>query len=248
MRARHRHFKYSSAAASAAFDSRYIHGESDGNTIQTWSDRSGNGRDAIQATAADRPTYKTAIQGGNAILRFDSDFLTANFGTGTAFSYYLIFARTGSPVNSFGNAAFVASAGRSVGTATGDRRWQFAYANASPNNLFLESSNASSETSRTRNDNWNIHSLTAPIGTGTKRNFINGGGEQTANVSTQTGVTTGTIILRIGERNWATDFASGDFRLKGDIGLLATYEESHSAALRRRLEHAAAYSFKIACS
>ena len=37
----------------------------------TWSDLSGNGRDATQATAAKKPTYKTGILNGRPVVRFD---------------------------------------------------------------------------------------------------------------------------------------------------------------------------------
>lgn len=52
----------------------------DGDPVGTWADSSGNGRDATQATAGSKPTYKTAIQNGLPVVRFDgtSDFLTSS--------------------------------------------------------------------------------------------------------------------------------------------------------------------------
>lgn len=45
--------------------------------VARWEDKSGNGRHATQATSANRPARKTAIQGGLDVLRFDgsNDFL-----------------------------------------------------------------------------------------------------------------------------------------------------------------------------
>ena len=45
--------------------------------VGRWADKSGNGRHATQATSANRPARKTAVQGGRDVLRFDgsNDFL-----------------------------------------------------------------------------------------------------------------------------------------------------------------------------
>ena len=80
MRARHRHFKFGAVAnAKLVLDSRYIN-QSDNTEVSPWEDRSGNGNDVSQATSANRPTFQTAEQGGNGIVRFDgsNDVLTRN--------------------------------------------------------------------------------------------------------------------------------------------------------------------------
>jgi hypothetical protein len=46
--------------------------------IATWNDLSGNGRNFVQATAARKPTYKTSIQNGLAIARFDGGDMVAS--------------------------------------------------------------------------------------------------------------------------------------------------------------------------
>jgi hypothetical protein len=243
MRARHRHFSYKAAGASIALDTRYIHGVSDGTTVQTWSDRSGNARDAAQATAGERATYKTAIQGGNGILRFDgNDVYNATFVTGTAYSLYSIFKRSGSNTNIFNNATFVAAAGVAGNTSASGRRYQLWYDDAS-SGQFSIFSNATTDTRRSRNNDWNVHSVSAPIGTGTKVYYLNGGGEVSASVSALGGVTSGSVRMTVGASSW-----DNVFRFNGDMGLLVAYESAHSASLRRRLEHAAAYSFKISCN
>ena len=53
-------------------DATAITGLVDADPVGTWSDQSGNGRDATQATAAKKPTYKTNIQNGKPVVRFDS--------------------------------------------------------------------------------------------------------------------------------------------------------------------------------
>jgi len=48
-----------------------ITGLVDSDPVTTWSDSSGNGNDATQATASRKPTYKTAIQNGKPVVRVD---------------------------------------------------------------------------------------------------------------------------------------------------------------------------------
>jgi hypothetical protein len=243
MRSRHRHFSYKAAGASLALDTRYISGTSDGSTVQTWSDISGNARDATQATAGSRATYKTAIQGGNPILRFDGgDFYNATFVTGTAYSIYIVYKRSGSNANAFDNATLVASAGTTGGTAANQRRYQLYYDSASGGRFGLFT-NATVSNFITRNDNFNIHSVTAAVGSGDQEYLLNGGSRQTASVSGQSGVTSGSVRMTVGASSW-----DNVLQFVGDMGLLIAFETAQSSSLRRRLEQSAAYSFKIACS
>lgn len=52
----------------------------DGATVQQWNDRSVGGNNLTQATAGNRPTFKTGIVNGNSVVRFggatDDDFMT----------------------------------------------------------------------------------------------------------------------------------------------------------------------------
>ena len=43
----------------------------DGDVVGAMADKSGNGRDLLQATTANKPLYKTAIQNGLSVVRFD---------------------------------------------------------------------------------------------------------------------------------------------------------------------------------
>ena len=58
-------------------DASAITGLVDSDPVGTWSDLSGNGNDATQATESKKPTYKTNIQNGKQVVRFDGvdDFL-----------------------------------------------------------------------------------------------------------------------------------------------------------------------------
>jgi hypothetical protein len=82
MRARQRHINPKAAGANLVLDSRYITGLSDGTGVSTWSDISGNGYDATQATAANQPLFKVNVQGGQPGLLFDgsNDSLATSYG------------------------------------------------------------------------------------------------------------------------------------------------------------------------
>jgi hypothetical protein len=252
MRTRHRHFQYKSAGASVALDSRSIHGVSDGTTVQTWNDLSGNSRDATQSTSTQRPTYKTAIQGGNGILRFDavdgflaSDLMNAPYVTGTSYSLYCVYKRSGSPSNAFNNFAAVVSTGIAGNSSANARRFYLGYDDSS-GAIFENASNGSGASmTHARNDAWNIHSVTAPIGSGTGRYLLNEGNEQTASMSTLGGVTSGTLRLTVASTSWDNASIAA---ARADIGLVVVYEEAHAAPLRRRLTHHAAFAFKISCN
>jgi hypothetical protein len=58
-----------------------ITGLNDGEPVATWNDSSINGRNLTQATSTKRPLYKTAVQNGLPVMRFDGvdDYLQATF-------------------------------------------------------------------------------------------------------------------------------------------------------------------------
>ncbi len=69
----------------------------DNDTVQQWNDQSGNGRHFSQATATNRPTYRTAIVNGKPVIRFDGvdNFMATaatmtNFMTSTAGTIFVV--------------------------------------------------------------------------------------------------------------------------------------------------------------
>ncbi|MDB5185269.1 MAG: hypothetical protein JWN38_1077 [Candidatus Saccharibacteria bacterium] len=55
----------------AWYDASQITGLADGDAVAQWNDLSGNGNHAVQATGANKPTYKTNIQNGKPVVRFN---------------------------------------------------------------------------------------------------------------------------------------------------------------------------------
>jgi len=84
-----------------------ITGLNDGDPVATWSDSSGNGRDATQSTPANRPTYKVNIVNGRPVVRFaaaNSQSLNLpNFLTGfSAGEIFIVIKITNDPTTGVG--------------------------------------------------------------------------------------------------------------------------------------------------
>lgn len=84
----------------------------DGNTVQQWNDQSGGGFNFTQATAGNRPTFKTSISaaGGQNVVRFggatDNDFMTnasanSNFFANNAKTVMIVCSPTVAQLNAY---------------------------------------------------------------------------------------------------------------------------------------------------
>lgn len=85
------------AGAVLWFDASKITGLNDGDAVGTWNDSSGNGYDATQATADNKPIYKTNIINGYPVVRFDgsNDVLTIS-GSASVAALKLLHSATSS--------------------------------------------------------------------------------------------------------------------------------------------------------
>jgi hypothetical protein len=221
-------------------DSRRISGLSDGNAISQWDDASRSGWNATQTTGALQPLYKTGIQGGQPIVRFDGAGTTAtgdrlinsSVSAAQTFSALAVFqlssADTGGAIifDSFSNVACA------LYTGTGGD---------SPNNFSIIAATAG-RTVAARNNDWNIaacqFSQATSFGSfnGTKTTV-----SATIGANSLTGISIGTA------RGNPTPITTA-YSFNGDMGLIAIISTALTDPLRKRLEHAAAFSFKIACN
>tara|TARA_R110002126_G_scaffold53768_1_gene145693 strand:- start:193 stop:888 length:696 start_codon:yes stop_codon:yes gene_type:complete len=231
MRARHRHFNARDAGAVFVVDSRYITGLSDGNAVSTWNDRSRNSNNATQATASWQPTYQTAEQGGQPLVKFDGsdDRMATAAVVTTVTDNWTLFsvAKTisGSRVHfSNGSDNGYAQTHKGGGSPSvygglyGGVQWM-----------------AADSSFTARLDEWIIMSMRRE--SGTLRFWGNG--------------IIGSISI-LANPNIASGFtwlgADNGGRQNCEISTAAVINVSISESLKKRLEHAAAYSFKIACS
>jgi hypothetical protein len=239
MRARHRHLKPSSLSATIAYDSRYIN-ESDGTTIQTWSDLSGNARDLSQSDSAKRPTFKTAIQGGCGVMRFDG----SNDSMGTA-SYAVTNVTSGLMVTQSSQNATSVIFERSANF--NNSNWM--YACFVINNTTVQWGHKTllgyaAANFTTRPTSWCVIQFNYNGNDGSFTLFSNGTALTKTYVSTQnhdTG-TSSSVPTFVGARN------NAQFFYNGDMGELMTIPSDVGDPMRKRLNHHAAYSFKISCN
>jgi hypothetical protein len=96
MRARHRHFNPASAGASVALDARYGFSLSNNADVDVWSDRSSNNNNATQSIVANRPRYRTNIQGGQPAIEFYpatniSRLMGSNVNTSNVFTAFCLY-------------------------------------------------------------------------------------------------------------------------------------------------------------
>lgn len=229
MRARHRHFNPRYAGAVRAYDSRYVAGTN--NTgLQTWTDRCLTA-DASQATEAHRPLFIASGQGGAPILRFD----------GSSDRYTFTQVNTTSNVTAM--AAHKISNNGIVLSGTGNTQILRVFNSGGDKSLFFNQNVDNTLYLSAQNVNWTafgVATVTAPGGSPTK-NFRNGVdfGNSTQNAN-------------LTSCNWniiGSNFNQGGDYCNMDIGILTILPLDISASpMRKRLEHAAAFSFKFACS
>ena len=252
MHRRARHLNAKSAGAGLVLDARRLTGLNDGDAVSTWSDVSGNGRNAT-GVGTERPLYKTAIQGGQPVLRFDGSNDNLSLTATSAVTIFknksygiviLVFADSASSSGDsyhqavyFARGSFSGSrvtiSSRSSGVSglfTGGRRLD--------SGSFTESLSAGSPSSMCVASgvfNFGANSQSARRNgiAGVNGTFSDGAGS-TSNTDSSTAL--------IG----ATSASAS--RLNGDIASLILIGQSTSTGLLKRLEHSAAFSFKIQCS
>ena len=229
-------------------DARYIN-QADNTAVSTWSDRSGNGFNAAQATPANQPTFQTAEIGGNPIVSFDgtNDNLTLagpvaylkNVGYGLLVA--VVKDRTPTAGDIDHQALYFSRAGNQtqfrlgvgVGTVAGFR----AGARRLDGDGFTGASTAS-------NANYNILSALGNFTSGTISILVNNKTEATSNLpsSGNTSNTDSDAVIIGG--TFGTN--GGDAPI--DVALLLAFNAVLSDALRMRVHRSAALTYKISCN
>jgi hypothetical protein len=222
-------------------DSRFITGLADADPVSTWSDRSANANNATQS-GANRPTYETAEQGGNPVLNFDgsnhrmvcASFVSLTSSTVIASGKSAVTTANDRNIFYFGNAATLSPAFNWVGVGRNfsSQRW----ASGNYNNP-TERSVVGSITFDTA-----ANIATGIVNdSGTNRLFVNGTADGTA-VST-------TITINAAARPTIGRRGTDNTGYwQGQVFNISLFAIAVPAPLRRRLEHATAYSFKIPCN
>ena len=228
MHRRARHLNPGSAGAVMALDSRFITGLSDGDPVSTWSDRSGSGNNATQSTSADRPVFQTTEQGGCPAVEFTASLkqLITPSVTLAQPAYYMACGRQLAVPQPFQTGRYLDAFSPGANIA------------AYQNKLNLYSGSGLNGTS---NLGTSAHLASGLVNTTSSSLFLDGIQEASGNA----GSTSGTGTISIGaDRAKQSSFGY----LNGHIYSAIYIPNNPGNPLRRRLEHATAFSFKIPCS
>lgn len=230
-RARQRHFNPKAAGATAAFDARYGIAVADGAGVDTWTNRVGS-NNATQTTSGNRPIFRaTGGKNNSPALEFDGINDQLNHSISITIAPNLIMAvamRTGG-VDYSGIAAFMPANTANfniIYARFGGANWGFAPGNSGQSIL-----NA-----------WRICSA-KPAGTATTNSpttmWTDGANETTATGSRYGG--------DANDRRQIGSVLAQDY-FGGSLSQVIAIPADVGNPLRKRLEHAAAYSFKISCN
>jgi hypothetical protein len=234
MRKRQRHLNQRAAGATLVLDSRRITGLSDGSAVGQWNDVSGSGWNVTQSDNAKKPTYKTAIQGGQPIVRSDGGdrLISSSVSTTQTFSTLLVFQRSSSDTDG----AVVFDSYNDVGCViyTGQ-------GTDSPNNFSMYAGGTEFKFAP-KDGNWKI--VAAQFSGATSFAATNGVKSSASSTIGTNGLSGISIFDVRGNPNPLNSIYS----MLGDIAQVILIASSMLDPLRKRLEHSSALSFKLACS
>jgi len=247
MHRRQRHLNPAQAGAQIALDARFITGQADNTTLQTWTSRAVASLNAAQSTLAQRPTYRNPSINGQPALVFDGsddnmEFSGAALGltNGAASITALMVCQNTSVVDAVEYAYYTSSinatsnrfSSRLVDTSAQRVTGSFRSIDADTN-VVTSSAGSSANPCIVRiasNYSGNLFS-----------SGVNGGTATTVAPSPSAGLSpaTDSANTRIGAVN------STNGRLAGKFAMLFVIKPTPSLSLVKRIRHHMAYSYKI---
>jgi hypothetical protein len=221
MRARHRHLKSKSLDASVCLDARYV-SAANGDSVQTWSDQTGNSRDASQATSGLRPTFVASASGGQPALNFNAQLMSFSSTIPAPRPVSIIAVQwknaTGARIASLSNDAnLYAALDWSDGTI-------YAGGQAIAGGSFGSGNLTTASIFSTVTDSLDVV-------------FVNGSQRTRTQIGT-TGETT----------NFGTLGRTYGIASNGRLAFVLAISSALNGSQRKRIEHAAAFSWKISCN
>jgi hypothetical protein len=252
MRGRQRHFNARDAGASLVLDSRFVPGFSDDALVTTWPDRSRNGYSPTRSTDANKPKFKVGGSGGQPTIRFDGndslyyaanitpnvgvtmlavckfDSATARSGLFDAKNYAASTKSMAIEANTF------LTAGSKLGLYVRGSSFDSDFAATTNPVIIALDADTTSGGAIASNTNYAVNG--APRTLTIRNNYQGGTYESMTGVS---GFMVGSL-----HSNGTPIGSSHD----GDIYLIAVIPDRASTPLRKRIENAAAISFKIPCN
>lgn len=249
MRARHRHLNPKAAGAILALDSRYGFSVANGANISTWDDRSDTNDATDAGQTARQPTWQSGALNGQPAVRFDGGSVTptnadelrvtlATAITANSLSCFSLSKKTlGGASSNFSRVFSLSNNDAADFNNTNSLVLDQTQGNTADPQVFRNSATVTKISADY--DEWVLHSFTLD---GTAVNARKAGGTAATGTTSATALNSNRINIG-GVRAFATDSY-----FSGDMALITVVTSVVSAALRRRLEHAAAYSFKLVCA
>ncbi len=231
-----------------ALDARYGFNQSDNTDVNTWEDRSTNNNDATQATAAYKPKYRTNIQGGQPSLEFapasdSKDRLDGSFTATSNTLTYVGVVNLGSSTPAFARA--LALSKNNANDFDNNSRGIPLLRNSANNQFYCLKSSGSSTVSISQNT-WYIVSTIWNGTNGTIRVNESSSATQTgANATANFDVNQYRVGMAFDS---TTPESNATGAWKGYISASALFNSAVNSSMRKRLQFAAAFSFKIACN
>lgn len=239
MRARHRHFNAKDVGASGVYDARFISGLANNASVSTWNSRTGT-NNATQGTAANQPIYKTNQFNGNPVVEFDgtNDGLTFSKLDASAAWALCVVKRTST--NTYQNLLLIQNVAQTIHTflvvVHNDPNYGPVLCGSGGGGSSLMAKGSS-----LRNNQWrSIYA--AWLGGGSSGSSFYRAWDDGASFTLTNSAVVGASAL-------TTSFiATNGSGWGGQIALIVFGLQSYSDTLRKRVSHAAAYSFKLASS
>jgi hypothetical protein len=231
MRARQRHFNPRDAGAVAAYDARFISGLSDGDNVSTWASRTGT-NNATQSTVGNQPNYETNEIGGQPVVNFtpaNSDRLDINITIPNSVTMVAVHRRNTTAIHTI-----------NFGTSNNTPNDAYAFWWFADNVIYTKWVIANSTFytfSPAQTNTGSIIISSTKNGTTSSQIYLNGSTFRAAITPT----TSSGSFTRLGG-------TQGTTYNNGAMGSACLIDAFVSDGLRKRLEHAAAFSFKIACN
>jgi Concanavalin A-like lectin/glucanases superfamily len=228
----------------AWWDATRITNLTDGAAVSQWNDSSGNENHATQATGTAQPTYKTAIQNGLSIVRFDgtTDYLTADLLHLNSQTYSAAGATIFAVVNLTTITATANILSTRVGSLATNQRFKVGNRNVPPNDWNIAGRRLDADaqqvlTGSATTAGWKVHAYVIDWANSNADIYIDGTnvGSTTAWFVDGTTSPTNSMGTVIG----AHPGAASEFWV-GDMGEIAVYNRSLLTADRQTIEYALA--------
>lgn len=245
MHRRARHINQKHAGAGVVLDARRLSGLSDGNSVTTWDDESGNSWNAGQSSSTLKPVYKVNVQGGQPGVLFDGvdDIMNITAAGALAYTqnkgYVNIFAvaRDTDPSNARTPHGIIAFTGGTGNTRVGLFARLTTVAGVQTGARRLDADSLVSSASAGVTTSFFVGRSEARFSNGTIRAARNGVATATAALSGSSNTSnTASTLINVGQF------------LVGHLCCVFVINLDLSAPLAKRLQHSLGFSFKVQCS